>query len=373
MINESIINQMLKRAAEIGTLQINSGAAQYSDSSLKNEEFMVATMKSAAPEFGVDPNHIIHHGGHSFPDVSIENSGIGIELKGSRSGHAFLGNSVVASTMVQGLNKVFIYYWIDDSGTLGYRDYFECVSGAQVTHSPRFVLDVEIDEEDCIFGQELHKIGSIQSICFTKNGIDHARIIAWMREKARAEGRLAWWIDDAQNSSIPANRTLSILRYTELNEDQRLSLLKSAFLGFPGVLKRGTHMYDDVLMWSLSTRNALLYRDAFSAGGRRPISIPGIWSKPVLLPAVIQRALNDLSSAGEVHVKEINEIHQTNFSSILEIRNFIYQKIIQDELIDEMYDDAAGQIIGSLVTKMEFSEALAKLISNAINEAGLVW
>ena len=47
MINESIVNQMLKRAAEIGTLQINSGAAQYSDSSLKNEEFMVATMKSA--------------------------------------------------------------------------------------------------------------------------------------------------------------------------------------------------------------------------------------------------------------------------------------------------------------------------------------
>ena len=370
-IDQKLCEQVIEAAAKSGITEITSGAIQYSDSSKKNEEFCVSLLKKAAVSFGIDPEVVVHHGGHTFPDVSIAGTKIGIELKGSRSGHAFLGNSVIASTMLPGLEKIYVFYWIDDKKIIGYRDYFECVSGAQVTHSPRFVLDIEADSIECIFGNAPDKVGTISDVCFGESGINHKKIISWMRDQAIANGRDGWWINESSDADVEVNGTFSIRRYTEISNSKRESLMKTAFLCFPGVLKRGSRMYDGVLMWCLSTRNVLLYRDAFSAGGRRPVNLPKLTPKPILLPAVVSRAIDDLSSAAEINLSEIEEIHRRSFQDIGELRMFIFQQIVNNDLVADMYNEAISEMLNPKPTQAEFVNAIAYLITDSINDKGI--
>ena len=370
-INQKRCKEIIKNATAIGNARIASGAAKYSESSKENEEFCVLILKEATVLQGFDPERIIHHGGHTFPDVSIAGTKIGIELKGSRSGHTFLGNSVIASTMLPDLEKIYVFYWIDDQKIFGYRDYFECVSGAQVTHSPRFVLDIEADSTECIFGNTPDKVGTISDICFGKSGINHKKIIDWMRDLAIANGRIGWWINDSSDEDIEASGSLSIRRYTEIPSDQRGSLMKTAFLCFPGVLKRGSRMYDGVLMWCLSTRNVLLYRDAFSAGGRKPVFLTKLTPKPILLPAVISRAIEDLSTGAVINLKEVEEIHRRSFRNIAELRTFIFQQIVNNDLVADMYNEAMSQMPNPKPSQPEFVSAVAELITANINDKGI--
>ena len=370
-IDQKVCEQVIEAAIKSGIADITSGAVQYSRSSIDNEEFCVSLLKKAASSLGIDPEIVIHHGGHTFPDVSIAGTKIGIELKGSRSGHTFLGNSVIASTMLPDLEKIYVFYWIDDQKIFGYRDYFECVSGAQVTHSPRFVLDIEADSTECIFGNTPDKVGTISDVCFGKSGINHKKIIDWMRDLAIANGRIGWWINDSSDEDVEASGSLSIRRYTEIPSDQRGSLMKTAFLCFPGVLKRGSRMYDGVLMWCLSTRNVLLYRDAFSAGGRKPVFLTKLTPKPILLPAVISRAIEDLSTGAVINLKEVEEIHRRSFRNIAELRTFIFQQIVNNDLVADMYNEAMSQMPNPKPSQPEFVSAVAELITANINDKGI--
>ena len=370
-INQKRCEEIIKNATAIGNARIASGAAKYSESSKENEEFCVSILKEATVSQGFDPERIIHHGGHAFPDVSIAGTKIGIELKGSRTGHTFLGNSVIASTMLPDLEKIYVFYWIDDQEIIGYRDYFECVSGAQVTHSPRFVLDIEADPTECIFGNTPDKVGTIIDVCFGKTGINHKKIIGWMRDQAIANGRDWWWINESPDVDVEVSGTLSIRRYTEIPSSKRESLMKTAFLCFPGVLKRGSRMYDDVLMWCLSTRNVLLYRDAFSAGGRKPVFLTKLTPKPILLPAVISRAIEDLSTGAVINLKEVEEIHRRSFRNIAELRTFIFQQIVNNDLVADMYNEAMSQMPNPEPSQPEFVSAVAELITASINGKGI--
>lgn len=370
-INQKRCEEIIKNATAIGNARIASGAAKYSESSKENEEFCVLILKEATVLQGFDPERIIHHGGHTFPDVSIAGTKIGIEIKGSRTGHTFLGNSVIASTMLPDLEKIYVFYWIDDQKIIGYRDYFECVSGAQVTHSPRFVLDIEADSTECIFGNTPDKVGTISDVCFGKSGINHKKIIDWMRDLAIANGRIGWWINDSSDEDVEASGSLSIRRYTEIPSDQRGSLMKTAFLCFPGVLKRGSRMYDGVLMWCLSTRNVLLYRDAFSAGGRKPVFLTKLTPQPILLPAVISRVIEDLSTGAVINLKEVEEIHRRSFRNIAELRTFIFQQIVNNDLVADMYNEAVSQMPNPKPSQPEFVSAVAELITANINDKGI--
>lgn len=126
--NEADIEKVLDVAVKIGQNKIKSGQApNYSDSTV-SENFLVSLIKEAMRSMDFSDALVIHHGGHSFPDVTIQNTTIGIELKGTTSHRKFNGNSVVASTMQRSLTKIYLLYWIGLAGEIGVRDYFDCVA-----------------------------------------------------------------------------------------------------------------------------------------------------------------------------------------------------------------------------------------------------
>ncbi len=359
---------LLVVAAKIGNLKLSRSEISYSESSHLNEQTVLTILKEAAVEVGLNAESIKLHGGHAFPDITIDGTSIGIELKGTKTGRAFIGNSVIASTMLPSLTKIYVFYWIDDEKQMGFRDYFECVTGAQVTHSPRFVLDIDISESECIFGNSKEKVGTIDKICFGPEGIDHKKIIDWMRDRAISAGKVAWWVGTENNQSpSELDNSFSILRYTDLSEESRSSLLKTAFLCFPGVLKRGTRMYDGVLMWGLSTRNVLLYRDAFSAGGRKPVNLSKLSPKGILLPAVVTKAIEFYRTNATVRLDEVENILGRSFKDISELRSYLRRYIIENNLIADMYQEAQLQVPSAKFTESEFVAELASLIVDSIN------
>ena len=86
-------------------------------------------------------------GGQKFPDI-IANKFFGVEVKTTTKNHwKTTGNSILESTRVDDVERIFMLF-----GKLGkpiefkYRAYEECLSEVVVTHSPRYLIDMNLEE-----------------------------------------------------------------------------------------------------------------------------------------------------------------------------------------------------------------------------------
>jgi hypothetical protein len=130
-------------------------------------------------------------------------------------------------------------------------------------------------------------------------------------------------------------------------------------------------MYDGVLMWGLSTRNVLLYRDAFSAGGRKPINLSKLSPNGILLPAVVTKAIEYFRTDAIVRLDEVEMILDRRFKDISELRSHLRRYIIENDLIADMYQEALLQVPSAKFTESEFVAELASLIVDSINPSNI--
>ena len=306
------IENLLNHAVAIGNRRLKEGnAPAYSDSSV-SEQFLIELLKDAATKMNLNPNIIKQMGAHAFPDVTIANSEIGIELKGTSSSRRFNGNSVIASTMIQNLKKVYLFCWIGASSEIGYRDYFECVSTPVVTHSPRFQLDIDLAPNKSMFGTTKDKVGSVENIIFSSKGIDSQKIIEWMTECAKSRGETPWWI--SKDESAPSGST-GLMSSTQLPPHQRRAFMKASFLAFPKILDRTSrNKYNGLFEWAITVKSILSSRDDFSAGGKVTVFLPKFSTQKIEVPKVIQVAIDSLSSNNIVYLHELEASYSRKFN-----------------------------------------------------------
>ena len=364
MLTIDNIEKILSKAVLIGQLKLNSASApSYSDSSV-SEAFLVGILKDSAKENGFDQNIIIHHGGHAFPDVTINGSDIGIELKGTTSNRKFNGNSVVASTMKKGLKKIYLLYWIGIDKEIGYRDYFESVPNPVVTHSPRFYLDIDLDPAKSMFGLSPNKVGTVEDVIFN-GSIDSDKIIKWMAERAKKNNETPWWI--STDDDMPTGST-GLVKFTDLPDIKRKIFMKSAFLAFPIILSKSSIKYEGFFEWAITTKSVLSTRDNFSAGGQIEIRLPEFSHSPILVPKIIQVAMESLESNAVVYLEEIENAQLVDFNSVDNFFKTYEQKVKLN--IAHIYDDLLHKDTNK-IGKNKFSELLAKLIVSKINKLSI--
>ena len=179
------VEALLTAACKEGNSRLGHHGIGYSDDSKKNERFIVEVLKSVAPSVGIKAASIKHLGGKAFPDVLIEGTRIGVELKGSLRGGAITGNSIYSSSMVENLDKVYMLFWINDrTPKLGFRDYFDCVFDAKVTHSPRFALRVDLPTGESMFGSGSKQLGFEAADWLSGNTKYVERIVLEIRRRA---------------------------------------------------------------------------------------------------------------------------------------------------------------------------------------------
>lgn len=89
-----------------------------------------------------------HLGGRRFPDIIIKNQTdgeiIGLEVKYHDSNDSWKtpGNSVVASSMVEGVSSIFVLFghFKNDPPEFRYDLLQNCISGIEITHKPRYMI-----------------------------------------------------------------------------------------------------------------------------------------------------------------------------------------------------------------------------------------
>ena len=212
-----------------------------------------------ATAHGVE-NKIILHSGRKFPDIVFENTKFGVEIKTAQKGWACLGNSVAASTLVDGVSEVYLLFGSGEANFAArYSRYEDSVKSVEVTHSPRYILDMDVPAG----GSYLRRIGK-----------DLAEILAMedpiscVVEEARRSlkpGEHLWWVSERAASPM------TIRLWNSIRADERHVLVASAFAFFPTSILGGDEAdYSDFIVW-LSQKHSILHpsvRDSFTAGGK---------------------------------------------------------------------------------------------------------
>ena len=118
-------------------------------SSSRLEEVTEKLLKEIAPATPFRPEEITLVAGHSFPDIITEKY-FGVEVKSTQSDKwTSTGSSIVETTRDSNVSNIYMLF-----GKLGgtppefrCRPYQDCLCNIAVTHSPRYMIDMEIRDK----------------------------------------------------------------------------------------------------------------------------------------------------------------------------------------------------------------------------------
>jgi hypothetical protein len=90
--------------------------------------------------------------GHRFPDIVLKKF-YGIEVKTSKQEYwKSIGNSVLESTRVESIERIYIFFAkLTIPVGFKYRLYQDCLYDVAVTHSPRYLINMELNQGESIF------------------------------------------------------------------------------------------------------------------------------------------------------------------------------------------------------------------------------
>ena len=95
-------------------------------------------------------------GGKYFPDIVTKKEfGFGVEVKKvTTDSWSTLGNSIMESTRVKNIDKVYIFFGkLGNSLDFKFRLYEDCLSDVVISHSPRYQVDMRVGPDQTIFSK----------------------------------------------------------------------------------------------------------------------------------------------------------------------------------------------------------------------------
>lgn len=199
--------------------------------------------------------------GQKFPDI-VAKKFYGIEVKTTTQNHwKTTGNSVLESTRVQDVERIFMLF-----GKLGKpiefkcRAYEECLSEVVVTHSPRYLIDMNLEKGKTIFD----KINtSYDALRQKTNPIKP--ITDYYKSKLKP-GQDLWWID--QENEKASNLVINIWNNLSVREKQEIKI--KAMVYFPEVFSNRGDKFARLAIWLVTSESVVCpnIRDLFTAGGK---------------------------------------------------------------------------------------------------------
>lgn len=295
----------------------------------KLEEETCKVLKYVAPSTPFKKDEIILVSGHSFPDI-MTGKYYGVEVKSTKENKwTSVGSSIVESTRDQNVEDIYMMF-----GKLGgdipefkFRPYQDCLSNIAVTHSPRYMIDMEIKEknEETIFEKIHMSYGD-----FHRTGDKIEVVRDYYINQAREDGRreMPWWIGKRTIDAIDNGEVPTIKLFNNLDICAKANLKAQMTILFPRVL---LGEYDEAALWLCTHRYYLCMniRDFYSAGGqydmlngiKLDIPYPAVLKKLMDIMPQIVRNLNSDSNL------EYLEFNPALYSSKNRLRTWINQVV----------------------------------------------
>jgi hypothetical protein len=216
---------------------------------------------------------VYHLGGHTFPDIVIkavgrapeENLTLGVEVKSTRGASgadSVLGGSIMEGTGVVEFDKVHVFHGDLAANRFRFRRYCDVIASIKITHSPRYLLDLDLGEGENFFDRNNVPYLSPRD-CAPSKVFNHYRdhIIRDMRSSPDE----VWWADPRAGS---VGDLVSIL--ADLDQDLQQQIILDMMAEFPCLLSGagGPTKYIKPTKWLLKKYSVVTHnlRDRFSAG-----------------------------------------------------------------------------------------------------------
>lgn len=256
-------------------------------------------------------------GGQKFPDI-IAKKHYGIEVKTTTQNHwKTTGNSVLEGTRVENIERVFMLFAkLASPIEFRYRPYEDVLSEVVVTHSPRYLIDMNLEEGNTIFDKIKMPYDTLRK---KENPIKP--IVDYYKSKLKP-GEELWWMD-ADDNSKPSNIVIRI--WNNLSIREKHDLKNRAMVYFPELFGNSSDKFGRLAIW-LVTREAVVcpnIRDLFTAGGKNNCIIGGKTYKKVPriflnlfdnVPAIIEIIMQTTS----IELAEYWEIKTTDKTKIFD-------------------------------------------------------
>ena len=274
------------------------------------EGVVYETMKELCTSTTFKPSDIELKSAQSFPDIitkyfnsETEKKYYGVEVKTTKENKwTSTGSSIVESTRIADVSQILMLF-----GKLGNpiefrcRPYQECLSGIAVTHSPRYLIDMSLQDNENIFAKMDTTYDMFRN---SPNNIEQVRQY-YMREGANNKKlQMPWWMNGTTN--------INLSFFGDLDTAFKFELISRALILFSETYNSD---YRRTSLWLCSRYSILApnIRDSFSAGGRCK-SINGIKLKKPY-PQIVKRIL--------VHLPQIKLLlTNPNEDFKLEIKEF---------------------------------------------------
>ena len=199
--------------------------------------------------------------GQKFPDI-IANRFFGVEVKTTTRDHwTTTGNSVMEGTRVDGIEKIYMLFGkMSTPVEFRCRPYEECLSEVVVTHSPRYMIDMNLAEGQTIFSKLKIPYGELSTL---PNPVKP--IVDYYRQFLKP-GEEVWWLDQDE----PRSTALIIKSWNNLPIASRDEFIATSLVFFPEVFGRSSNKYNHIATWLVNQHGIVCpnIRDAFTAGGR---------------------------------------------------------------------------------------------------------
>ncbi|MDI6033056.1 hypothetical protein QLS91_08210 [Flavobacterium sp. LB2P84] len=199
-------------------------------------------------------------GGQKFPDI-IAKKYYGIEVKTTTQNHwKTTGNSVLESSRVNDVERIYMLFAkLASPIEFKCRPYEECLSEVVVTHSPRYLIDMNLGPGKTIFDKMSVQYDDLRN---KENPI--RPIIDYYRSKLKP-GQDIWWMDQENGSSS----SMIIKLWSDLSPKNKGKLVNEARIYFPELFGKSPKKYGRLGIWLINRENIICpnMRDPFSAGG----------------------------------------------------------------------------------------------------------
>lgn len=201
-------------------------------------------------------------GGQKFPDI-IAKKYYGVEVKTTTQNHwKTTGNSVLESTRVGDVERIFMLFAkLAHPIEFRCRPYEQVLSEVVVTHSPRYLIDMNLEDGKTIFDKIKIPYDTLR-----KENNPIRPIVDYYKTKLKP-GEELWWME-AESDSKPSNVIIKI--WNNLSSKEKQELRNRAMAYFPELFGNSGTKFGRLAIW-LVTREAVVcssVRDVFTAGGK---------------------------------------------------------------------------------------------------------
>lgn len=208
-------------------------------------------------------------GGQKFPDI-VAKKYYGIEVKTTTQDHwRTTGNSVLETTRVDSVERIFMLFAkLADPMEFRCRPYEEVLSEVVVTHSPRYLIDMNLEQGETIFDKIQMPYDTLR-----KKDNPIKPIVEYYKSKLK-KGEELWWIGQEDNGKAS---NLVIKVWNSLPDEDKYILRIKAMAYFPEVFGNSNNKFGRLALWLITSESIVCpnVRDLFSAGGKRTTIIKG--------------------------------------------------------------------------------------------------